>query len=397
MCAKVPRLNLHLYPSVITHESRMLRITEALAGTGLFSRILLVGRWVPGLPEHEPIDAIREIVRVRTAARRFSCFGVLGKALDRIEWSARCVLRFRKHPVASVSAHSLTALPAAALLKALGRCKLVYDTHELETESSGARGLRKLFAKFVERALFRQVDGAVVVSPSIAAWYARAYDADQIAIVRNIPRRHNSVPAGSLLRERFAIPVDALVFLYQGVLAPSRGTRLLLRVFSQLTDRHHIVFLGLGPDTDRVLAYAIRHRNIHYHPAVSPAELPALTGGADVGLCLIENSSLSLYYSLPNKLFEYLVCGVPVIVSNFPDMAAVIDETGAGWKVEDSDSALLACLASLTPDQVRAKAAAARSVHETLSWESEEPRLFALYERLFELRAGTLTESRHAS
>ena len=85
-------------------------------------------------------------------------------------------------------------------------------------------------------------------------------------------------------------------------------TRTWLRIGAQeigIMKDCHIVYLGYGSEKTNYLSYQ-KYNNIHIHDAAEHQQVVSLAQSADVGLCLIENISLSDYYCLPNKLFEYI-------------------------------------------------------------------------------------------
>ena len=77
--------------------------------------------------------------------------------------------------------------------------------------------------------------------------------------------------------------------------------------------------------------------NIHVHDAVPHHEVVNVTSSADIGMCLIEKGSLSAYYALPNKYFEYVFAGIPVIVSDFPEMGPITRKLQLGWPINPSN------------------------------------------------------------
>ena len=77
------------------------------------------------------------------------------------------------------------------------------------------------------------------------------------------------------------------------------------------------------------------YERVHFHPAVPPGGLLDVTASADVGLCLIEPLTESLRLSLPNKLFEYLAAGIPVVGTRLPEIRRVIEEYDVGATVDD--------------------------------------------------------------
>src|SRR5690606_35434059 len=206
------------------------------------------------------------------------------------------------------------------------------DAHELESEKTGLRGLRRRLARATERLLIRYADLVIVVSETIAQWYATSYRIRPPLVVRNVPAE-GPVPVRfqeSPLRSRCGVGDDVTVFLYVGVLGPGRSIERLCRVFAKVSPERHLVLMGYGALEEFVAQCARRHPNIHFLPAVPPSEVRLYIRGADVGCCLIEEVSLSYRFSLPNKLFQCIVEGVPVIVNDLPEQASFVSR-GCGW------------------------------------------------------------------
>lgn len=373
--------NLHIYQSTFTHESRILRITGTLKDAEFFERICIVARHEDGLNEEEEIDDRREVWRVRT--RFVKRYQGLWKLLAMLEWMIRVPWRCRKLRVDCVNCHSLVVLPLCVFLKWRHRCKLVYDTHELETETTNSAGIRKRVAKFVERHLIRFADEVVAVTESIADWYRREYSLDDVAVVRNTPDRPKAlVQKSTLLKERLGVSKRSQLFIYQGSLGYGRGVELLLRVFSRQSNDKHIVFVGFGPLVDEVKRYSKQYDRIHFHDPVAPNEIPTITSGADVGVALLENTSLNHYYCLGNKVFEYLQCGLPIIVSDFPEMGRLVSENQCGWRVDVEEEKVAELISRITPLDIAKKAEQAKACRLRHVWENEVPKLLRVYNRL---------------
>lgn len=382
-------INLHVYPSTFRYESRILKETRALGAAGFFDRIVIAALWEDGLPDREQIDDDREVVRVRGSAARGG--GVLGKLIRHFLWTVRVFQTFRHRNLVAVNCHSLSVLPLCVLLKKLSGARLVYDTHELETETVGSTGLRRLAARMLETCLIRWVDHVIVVSESIADWYRNAYGLP-VSVVRNLPDIAGQRTLGPVpLKETLGLAAADVLFLYHGLLSRGRGIDLLLRVFKRANPDRHIAFMGYGELYGVVVDAARGCPRIHMVPVVRPDEILSHAQGADVGLCLIEPLCLSYRYCLPNKLFESIAAGVPVAVSDLPDMARVIDEHECGWKVPLNEEAILRFVNGLTWREVEAKASRALIATARLRWSDEAPLLLALYQPWFAPRAEAKT------
>jgi len=292
-----------------------------------------------------------------------------------------------------VNCHSLIVLPLGVAIKKRLGCRLVYDTHELETETSVTTGFRRRIAKWLERTLISTADHVVVVGDEIGNWYRKAYPGTKVSVVRNVPMaQRGPVFRGSAIRKRFGIRDEEMIFLYQGLIDDGRGIDLLCRVFARLPSNKHVVFMGYGSLVSQVEEAAARHSNIHYHPAVAPGQVSLYTGEADVGLSLIENVSLSYYYSVPNKLFEYINCSVPVIVSDFPEMARIVDEHQVGWKTDLSEESVQHLIEGISRELLTERMPSVRACRGRFVWENEVPNLLAIYGELFPEEATRLCE-----
>lgn len=373
-------VNLHIYHSAITHESRILKETKSIADTGWIDEIVLIGRWAEGLKEHEPIDATRQIWRVKTRVPG-NVLGRFSKLLRYVEWLARILLQFRGREVRVVNCHSIMELPLAPLFKTFKRAQIIYDAHELETET-GAKGMFRLLLKVTERLLIPRTDAVIAVTESIADWYKEEYAYSKVYVVRNVPYQIPELPKADTLRCNLDIPSGQMIFLYQGGLEFGRGIEMLLDVFEQLPTDKHMVFMGMGSLADKVQEHARKFPNVHFHKAVPPGELPRFTSSADVGIVLGENVCLSYYLSAPNKMFESLMAGIPVIVSDFPEFRRVVEESKAGWVVAVDRDTVAALIDQLTWDEVSAKRESALQYRKSEGWHNEEQVMLRAYRDL---------------
>jgi glycosyltransferase involved in cell wall biosynthesis len=284
-----------------------------------------------------------------------------------------------------INVHGLSTLALGVTLKRRLGCRLIYDTHELESRALAVRGIRRIYSEPLERALIRHCDAVVCVSDGIADWYTAHYGITRPLVVRNVPDRRWNSPSRPVenLRLRCNVPSKALLFLYQGGLAAGRQVERFIEVFKQLPPDRQIVFMGSGELEGAVQRASATYTNIHYHPPVPAHEVLSYTAQADVGLVGVENRCLSYYFSLPNKLFECLVAGVPVVVPDFPEMQRVVDKYRCGWIWSGGTDALTALLKRLSGEDVGSKHQRALGAGKDLSWENEEHGLLKLYLRLF--------------
>jgi glycosyltransferase involved in cell wall biosynthesis len=293
-----------------------------------------------------------------------------------------------------VHAHDAAMLLPGYLGARLTGARLVYDSHELAT---GVPYRERGWASFVselERFVVPRCAGVVTVSDGIAARLQELYAlARRPTVVRNVPDlgvEHAPALAGPRsdgpMRQRLGLATAPLV-LHQGALAPRRGCDTAVRALTELPDDVALVFLGdawpgYAGEVERLAAELGLAGRVHLLPSVPVEELLAWTRDADVGLSLLQGDSDNHRLALPNKVFEYVAAGVPVVVSDLPELRALVDTHGIGVCCDPASPADLAAAIrdvlarrdELTP----VVAIAGRS----LTWVAESRQLTALYGRL---------------
>ncbi len=301
--------------------------------------------------------------------------------------------------------HDLSGLPGAIhAAKLRGRSgagmrpAVVYDSHEIYLESGRIAKLPARIRRVLgrqEAAWVREADALVTVNESLAEDLGRRYRPRRTVVVRNCPARWDP-PASrpDLLREAAGIPADAPVALYHGGFSAHRGMEEILEALLEPgMERVHAVFLGYGSERASLVRRAADPRyggRAHVLDAVPPHELPPWVASADVGVMPIQRSTLNHYLSTPNKLFESLAAGVPVVVSDFPEMRRIVlrdPDAPLGAACDPADPASVARaireVLERPPDEMAdLRARCLRAAHERYNWETEVSRLVTLYRDL---------------
>ena len=275
-------------------------------------------------------------------------------------------------------------MPAGWILKKLQSCKLVYDAHELESNKNGQNLLLSGATLLIERFCWPQVDLLVSVSDSITNWYIQHLGPKTNVLILNAPvlgkQLISNTSSGERQRyfhQRYGIPDDHLIFVHLGILGTGRGIEICLEAFANGPTNAHAVFIGFGNLEAKVLDFANRYPNVHFHPAVQHDQVVSLVSNADFGLCLVENASLSDYYCLPNKLFEYCFARLPILASNFPEISRLVNEFSLGVCCDPSPNSVRLALANIVATR---PIYTAKDVTD-LSWETQAHRLRDVYHR----------------
>lgn len=380
-------INLHFYPSSIKNESRIFKETETLSGSELIKKIVIVGIKEKNTEQEEKIDKKRKIYRI-SLITNFLPNNHIFKTLKYGEWILKTFFKFRKSFPIVVNCHSLSTLPLGILFKTFAKSKIIYDAHELETETSRTIGIKKILAKRLEKLLIFQVNSIIVVNDSIAKWYKNQYNLRNIHVIKNVPKKQliNLKKKSNILKNKFNIKKDEILFIYQGLLSKGRGIEIILSIFSKGEKNKHIVFMGYGSLKNVIKKYSEKYINIHFCPTVKVSQILDYTRGADIGLSLIEKTSLSYFYSLPNKIFEYMSSGLPVIASNFPEMKKIIEKNNCGICVDPkSPEKITKAIEHLIKNPNEAKKMGEngqRAVLNKYNWEKESKKLLKVYEEL---------------
>lgn len=366
---------LHLTHTDIRTDSRILKELRSLNHAGLSVRG--VGVVLEEGSKASEIDFEAEIGQITLRSRGFlSLPRTLRHVCSLFELSAKMLFRSLRPKSKIVHCHDTLVLPLGVILKMITGAKLIYDAHELESDRNGTTVIQSRLTLFVERVLWRFIDGLIVVSPSIEKWYHENIGPKRSVVILNSPTfRADHSMRSDYLRQTFSIPDDSRIFVYVGILGHGRGLKLISEVFAQPGIKAHVVFLGFGEMTEELKAKASVTENVHWHEAVPHAQVVPLLQSADYGLCLVENVSLSDYYCLPNKLFEYCFAGLPVLASDFPDIRMVVEKYDLGVCFNSDPTEL----SKVIEDLQSADKKVLSSDLLPLSWQAQEEKLVEFY------------------
>lgn len=309
-------------------------------------------------------------------------------------------------PVADVyHGHDLSGLEAAGRAQRLHGGRLVYDSHEIFVES-GSNATRPRLIKALlgrsERRWMGKAEALVTVNRSLADELGRRLRPKRIVVVHNAPDAWDP-PAirPDLIRAATGIPADAPIALYHGGFSAHRGLeQLAAAILLPGLERVHAVFLGYGSQRAMLDGLAADPRaggRIHVLAAVPPAELGPWVASADVGVMAIQPSTLNHRMSTPNKLFESLAAGLPVVVSDFPEMREIVlgDPLGPLGAVclphdpDDVGRAILSIVDCLPDDRAALRERCLAAAHARWNWAAEVDGLRRLYADLAAMPAAS--------
>ena len=293
-------------------------------------------------------------------------------------------------------AHDFEALPTVMRAAARDRAAVVYDSHEIfgtwGTALLQPRWLRWALLRW-ERRLARRAAVVVTINQPIADVLRRRLSVRRIVVVHNAPPRWTPpVPPETLIRDAAGIPPGARVVLCHGGFQAGRGLEeTALALLEPGLEAAHLVFLGYRVHVIQPILDDPRLAGrVHYLPAVAPSEVVRWVATADVDVMAILPTDQNSLLSTPNKLFESLAGGVPVVTSDFPERRRIVldDPDGPlGAVCDPADPASIAAALRSILDLAPAERAAMRerclrAAHARWNWETEGAKLAALYGEL---------------
>jgi glycosyltransferase involved in cell wall biosynthesis len=276
---------------------------------------------------------------------------------------------------------------------------LLYDSHEVFLESGrwakSPAFIRRILANRFEQPALRQAAALIAVNPQVIEVLAKRYEIPARQVVTyNCPPAWNPEPRGTELRAAIGVDAAAQVVLYHGGFSAHRGLEELLDAKRDPRLANvHLVFLGYGPLEDTLRAAAADPAyggRVHVLKAVAPEVLDRWVSGADVGMCTVLPSTLNHRISTPNKLFESIGAGVPVVGSDFATMRDILlgDPDGPLGAVCDPTSpeevaTAIHSILSMSPSERAAlRARCIRAAATRWNWEVQAARLTEVYATL---------------
>jgi glycosyltransferase involved in cell wall biosynthesis len=353
----------------LTYDQRMLRICTSLAKAGF--QVTLVGRELP---------QSKALLPQLFTQKRLNCWFHKGK-LFYIAYNIRLFFYLLQQPAHALCAIDLDTILPVLAVATLKKMPFVYDAHEYfsETPEVERRPFTKKIWESVAAFAIPKARLCYTVSQSLCDVFEKRYH-QKFGLIRNVPFYN--------IDNQFIIKKSTQpIILYQGALNEGRGLEALVEAMQSIKNAQ-LWLAGEGDISDKLrkmVSDLSLHEKVTFLGYVQPIELKKLTLQATIGINLLENRSLSYYYSLANKTFDYIQAAVPSVQMDFPEYKNLNKafETSILVATLSPDSianALQKLLEDVTYYTVlKDNCVAAR---EVFCWEKEEEKLVAWYEKL---------------
>ena len=288
------------------------------------------------------------------------------------------------------------AVELAAEARRAGREGVViYDVIDVILESNNVARIPTVAIgayRWLERRWVRRANAVVTVNDAIALHLRTVWGlVDGPTVLQNCqPRWSPPRPRPDLIRAASGLPAERRIVLFLGRLGPERGLDEVAHAILEIEDAT-LVFLGFGPwlerlrDRDRDPRFTGRHVTL---PAVHPDDVPAWTASADVSIVAVPANSLNQRLSTPNKFWESLAAGTPIVVGrDLSVMRGIIEADRLGAVADPADPSDIAAALRGVLDASQAEREAMRErclriARERFNWETAVQPYLALVERL---------------
>jgi glycosyltransferase involved in cell wall biosynthesis len=256
----------------------------------------------------------------------------------------------------------------------------LHDCHEYfrgMPELTGRKKVLKVW-KWIEDRIFPKLTHVVAVNQSVADLYTKEYG-NIIVVIRNMPFRKPLT--GGHHREQLHIAGDQRIILYQGAVNVDRGLEEAVLAMRYMKTQAVLIIAGIGDIYKELKKLALKNnleQKVIFLGQVPFQELHAYTRMADMGISIEKDVSINYHYCLPNKFLDYIQAGVPVLVSAFPEMKAIVDHYHIGEYLDSHDPMIIADqFDSMLNDEKKMAMYKSNLIKaaEELCWETEEAAL----------------------
>jgi glycosyltransferase involved in cell wall biosynthesis len=293
-----------------------------------------------------------------------------------------------QHRADVVHVHDLPALHAGVLLARAWGVPLVYDAHEIyyAQEVLPAHIRKAYFHK--EARLIQYADVVITVNDFLAALIEERHGVGPVQVLCNST---DPEPAFDPARARDESPIRAFapgpVLLYQGWISHERNIETLIRALIHVPPPARLVIVGYGDHAGNLQQLACDlglAERVHFLGPVPSSAMLRYTAGGDLGLIPYLPIDDNHRYCSPNKFFEYVQAGVPILAHDLPFFRQMAQRHGvvACADFTSPEAVGRAIVSTLTGGTLAAMRQRCLEARAALSWPVEEQKLLAVYDRL---------------
>ena len=244
-------------------------------------------------------------------------------------------------------AHDLEALIQATYTAKFLKKPLIYDAHELASDTGIPNNSANYYFKILEGKLFPQVDYFILPNRFRAEIYKSEYKLKSNPVVIKNCAPYVDYPQSNRLKSELKLPKNLRVVLYHGTFMSHRCLENLLRSASEFSDNIILVMMGDQNDYYRQTLKPIwmsmgLEKKVYFLPYVSQSEVMTYVSSADLGVVIYRNINRNNYFCAPTKLYEFIMAQVPVAACGFPEIMDILDQYPLGVVFDPEDPSSIA-------------------------------------------------------
>jgi len=321
---KTKRIYISVINDLVT-DQRVHKVCESICSNFPNYKITLIGRLKK---DSKPVNQrIYNVHRIRLRFEKGFKFYA--------EYNLRLFfyLLFRRRGI--FYANDLDTLLPNFLLSKLKGSPLIYDSHEYFTEVPELIGRERIRAIWlrIESYILPKLKTMFTVNETLAKIYSEKYHIPVHAI-RNVPKLHKNETHSEevQVRKKYGISSADHLIIYQGAVNKDRGLEELIEAFTFLPSNFHLIIVGTGDVHQALIEKTDRLKlnQVHFAGQIPFNTLEKYTLEADLGVSLEKSTNLNYRFALPNKVFDYIAAGIPILVSPLPELCALLEKHNVG-------------------------------------------------------------------
>ena len=376
----------HIVLNPFTQDSRVIRECKSLSKIGY--DITVIAYWLEGLNVEERENGYK-IIRIPIVTKSWSKNPII-QIIKYLEFLIRSLFIIKKIKPDICHGHNPDGLLIGYFAKYFLKSKLIYDSHELWSDSIHLKEEKKILFKIgrkIEKILIKYAEVVIAVNKSISDIISKENHVQSITVIRNMPHAIECVTP--FTKKELGFPDCNFNIIYIGNIKRGRGIEVMIKLMERVHKNIGLVLMGndcaFKRDMEELSKTKKLESRIRFIKSVPPNQIISVCKLADVGIAPIQNLCKSYYLSLPNKIFEYIHAELPVLVSDFPEMKSIVDIYSVGEVFNvDEPSSIIGVINNYfdNPEKIISYKQNCLKASKVLNWGNEEKQLFNLYNQL---------------
>lgn len=269
---------------------------------------------------------------------------------------------------------------------------IIYDSHELWKDTQHMQAYNKMLFKilaFIEKLVIKKVDAVITVNDHIAEILKNDHKIKLPTVIRNIAN-YEQIEQTDIIREELGLQSIEKIVLFIGALTEGRGLHNVIKCCQFTQKNINVIFIGDGYLKEDLifLRNSLDLQNkVHFIDSVQQDQVLNYVKSSDLGIVPYENTCLNHYYCLPNKFFQYVEMGKPIVVSNFPELEEKVNKYHLGFTFDPNNPEDIASsINKVFANDFNLKEENVTSFLNDYNWNNERKKLLDLYNSITDVK-----------